>query len=90
MIHSREAVSFRLSVNPHKKYDAVFNDGKYVSFGAIRPNGVPYEQFRDRTPLRAYSSYDHNDPVRRERYYKRHLINYPKYSADWFSKKYLW
>jgi hypothetical protein len=44
----------------------------------------------DRTPLKLYASLDHRDPERRARYYQRHAKNYPKYSPDWFSKKYLW
>lgn len=81
---------FRLSNKPDKKYDAVFADGRIISFGAIKRSGEPYQQYKDRTPLKAFKQYDHNDEQRRERYYLRHRRNYPKYSADWFSKKYLW
>jgi hypothetical protein len=81
---------FRVSNRKDKKYDALLDDGRIVSFGAIKRDGEPYDQFKDSTPLRVYHDFDHNDPKRRERYYKRHKINYPMYSADWFSKKYLW
>lgn len=80
----------RISHNKKKKYDAVFDDGHIVSFGAIRPDGTPYEQYKDSTPLKKFSKYDHYDLKRRELYYKRHKINYPKFSADWFSKTFLW
>lgn len=81
---------FRISHNKKKKYDAVFDDGRIISFGAIKRSSEPYQQFRDSTPLGKFRAYDHNDLKRRELYYRRHKINYPKFSADWFSKKYLW
>lgn len=67
-----------------KKYIAIV-DSKEVPFGDIR-----YQHFKDRTPLKLYSKLDHLDENRRLSYYKRHNKMYPKYSADWFSKTYLW
>lgn len=69
----------------YKKYRVFLEDGSHVDFGDNR-----YQQYKDRTPLKLYSNLDHLDKVRRDRYYARHNKNYPKYSADWFSKKYLW
>tara|TARA_R110000822_G_scaffold130205_3_gene266697 strand:- start:592 stop:882 length:291 start_codon:yes stop_codon:yes gene_type:complete len=67
---------------------------KTVQFGAKKKSkeGVvtPYSQFKDKTPLKLYSKYDHGDKERRTRYLKRHPVDYEKFSADWFSKKYLW
>lgn len=71
-----------------KKYNAIIeenNKQKKIPFGDVR-----YEHFKDSTPLKLYSHLDHNDLKRRENYYKRHNKNYPKFSADYFSKKYLW
>lgn len=71
-----------------KKYIAILNDDgkiKKVSFGH-----QDYQQYQDRTPLRLYSHLNHLDKKRRELYYKRHNKEYPIYSADWFSKTYLW
>ena len=68
-----------------KKYKAILPNGKAVHFGADN-----YQQYKDSTPLKLYSSLDHNDEKRRELYYKRHSKEYPKYSADYFSKIYLW
>lgn len=68
-----------------KKYVAILPNGKAVHFGQRG-----YQQYEDRTPLKLYSDLDHHDEKRRETYYKRHAKDYPKYSADWFSKKYLW
>lgn len=53
-----------------------------VDFGARG-----YAQYRDQTPLKAFSHLDHNDPERRRRYYLRHNVDYPPYSADYLSKK---
>jgi hypothetical protein len=71
-----------------KKYTAIFehnNKIKKVSFGDVR-----YEHYKDRTPIKLYSDLDHLDDKRRMLYHLRHSKDYPKYSADWFSKKFLW
>ena len=78
-------IRFERSKVNGKKYTAVLPDGRRVNFGALG-----YQQYMDRTPLKLYASLDHRDPERRARYYQRHAKNYPKYSPDWFSKKYLW
>ena len=71
------------STRKNKKYD-VFKKDKYItSFGDTR-----YEHYFDKVGY--YSHLDHNDKERRKQYYQRHNKDYPKYSADWFSKKYLW
>lgn len=85
---------FRKSKKPNKKYDAVFADipenqhlrGRVVSFGDSR-----YQQYRDSTPLRAYSHLDHGDKKRRDAYFARHArdLSVP-YSAGWFAARYLW
>ena len=78
-------ITFEKSDRQFKKYKAILPDGKTVHFGDKR-----YEQFKDSTPLKLYSNMDHHDAKRRELYYKRHGKDYPKYSAYYFSKKYLW
>lgn len=59
------------STKPNKKYDAIFSDSegqlKKVSFGAVRPNGIPYEDFTT-----------HGDVKRKNRYLARHQKN-----EDW-------
>jgi len=91
-----DLLGLRKSTNKLKKYDAILENNKnkkivIVSFGAIKPDGTPYSQYKDRTPLKLYSKYDHNDEKRRERYLKRHSkdINKP-YSKSWLSKVFLW
>jgi len=72
------------SIRKNKKYD-VLKNGKYLaSFGDVR-----YQQFYDK--IGAYSHLNHYDPIRRERYIKRHnkdINNYNK--AGYFSYYYLW
>jgi len=80
--------TFRKSRRKNKKYD-VFKNNKYlVSFGAIKKNGIPYDQYYDK--IGSYSKYNHNDNKRLVNYYSRFGRN-PKYeSAMWFSHRYLW
>jgi hypothetical protein len=73
------------STRKDKKYMAVFSDGRpTVHFGDNR-----YEQYRDSTPLKIYSYLDHNDEKRRTAYFSRHG-KAERYSAKWFSHKFLW
>jgi len=82
----KELIFFK-STRKNKKYDVyeqTKNGMKYLtSFGDIR-----YKHYFDK--LGIYSALNHQDKRRLELYYKRHNKNYPKYSADWFSKKILW
>ena len=80
---------FIKSPNKSKKYRAVFEDSYYTDFGAIKKDGTPYSQFKDKA-LGLYSNYNNYDENKKNNYYKRHNVIYPIYSADWFSKKYLW
>lgn len=83
-------IRFRKSTNRYKKYDAILSDGRIIPFGSIKRSGEPYAQYHDSTGLNLYSDYDHKDKKRRYAYFKRHKIDYPAYSADWFSKMFLW
>ena len=83
-------ITFLKSDKPEKKYKATFIDPKTKKEKTVYFGATGFQHFKDSTPLKLYSSLDHNDPKRRELYYKRHPIDYPKYSADWFAKKYLW
>ncbi|GMF65751.1 unnamed protein product [Phytophthora lilii] len=64
--------TFRISKRKDNKYDAVLDDGRVESFGGIKRNGEPYQQYRDSAPLRAFSKYDHGNIERNQRFYKRH------------------
>lgn len=81
-------INWQVSPNKKKKYRVLIKDGERlytVDFGARG-----YEQFHDSSPLKAFSDFNHNDPDRRDRYYKRHKIDYPPYTPDWLSKRFLW
>jgi hypothetical protein len=76
---------FTKSPIKNKKYRAFLSNNTHVDFGDLR-----YQHYKDSTPLKLYIHMDHRDKDRRIRYYLRHKKNYPKFSADWFSKTYLW
>lgn len=71
-----------LSDRPEKKYYTIVGNKK-VYFGSSR-----HQHFYDR--IGYYTSLNHNDVIRRRRYYERHKINYPRGSPDWLSKTFLW
>ena len=78
------------SKNPLKKYDVYQGDTFITSFGQKHPNGVPYEQYKDK--IGYYSKYDHNDKKRRDRYRQRHRGDYIDdiTKAGYYSWKFLW
>lgn len=92
-------VRFEKSSNPTSKYQAILQNketGKEVKihFGGIRPNGVPYEQFKDSTGLGLYSQYDHGDKMRKRLYRNRHSNEKKSFKDFWtagfLSWTYLW
>ena len=83
---TRKSKKYMIDLVDHKTGKKI----KVIHFGAIRPNGIPYEQFKDATGLGLYSKYNTLDKKQRARYYKRHNKSYGRYSADALSKKYLW
>ena len=84
-------VKFEVSSSKGKKYDAILKNKltgrtKKVSFGA---KGM--EQYKDSTGLGKYTNANHNDPVRRALYRKRHAGEEKhKFSSGWFAWHYLW
>ena len=74
---------FEPSTRKHKKYMAVFEDGRKVHVG-----DKCYQQFRD-SALGLYSKLDHKDKERRRRYLACHGDG-KKYSAKLFAEKFLW
>lgn len=83
-------IGFTKSHIKNKKYDAILKNKftgqiKKVPFGDQR-----FQHYRDSTGLNLYSHLNHLDKKRRDLYYKRHNKDYPKFSADYFSKRFLW
>lgn len=80
-------LKFFISQRRNKKYRVdIYQNNKFmksVHFGDRR-----YQHYHDQIGL--YSDLDHNDMQRLQLYYKRHKKNYPEFSADFFSKKFLW
>ena len=60
-------VFIRPSRRRYKKYDAILDSGRTISFGDNR-----YPQYKDSTHIGRYSSKDHDDKERRKRYFLRH------------------
>jgi hypothetical protein len=90
-------LGFEKAKNKLKKYTAVLENKetkrkKRINFGAIKPNGDVYEQYKDTTGLGLYTKYNHNDVNRRTNYRKRHsgTIKEGYYSAGQMSLDYLW
>lgn len=89
MLEIEKGYYIQISTRKNKKYDIYkkLND-KYIyllSFGDKR-----YEQYRDQTPIKAFSHLNHNDLKRRALYYKRHGLTSDKTSAKYWANKYLW
>ncbi len=75
---------FYESTRKNKKYMVEYN-GKMIHFGQL-----PYEHYKDSTPLKLYSHLDHKDKDRRKRYYDRMGKTTDKSSAKYWANKYLW
>lgn len=72
-----------------KKYKVqIFEKGKKIK--TVQFGHKNYGQYKDKTPLKLYSSRDTLDKKRRASYRARHNYEKPKYSAGWFALKYLW
>ena len=95
MFKKSDFVIFK-SNRKNKKYYAILKTElnekhpKKVYFGAIKPDGSIYQQFRDSTPLKLYSEYDHNDRLRQERYIKRHHPIINGFNSNYLSYIFLW
>lgn len=77
------------SANYNKKYTAFVKENPdstsmtVIEFGS-RNNTQYYDL------LEHYKAQNNLNPVNLKNYYLRHKVNYPKFSADWFSKTFLW
>lgn len=92
--HDGVKYKIRISDRKDKKLMAFYEDKKgktkKIYFGGVKDNGTFYEHFFDKTGL-LDPKLNHNDPVRRERYRKRHKndkLNEP--SAGLLSWHLLW
>jgi hypothetical protein len=90
-------INIQKSDRKEKKYTAVIQQKpagkiKYIHFGAIKPDGTPYPQYRDSTKLKLYKKYDHHDKKRKDNYVARMKghIKPGYYSAGEFAMTFLW
>lgn len=93
-----KGIRFEVPATGHKKYIAIFPDGKRVAFGDRR-----YEHYRDQVPRdlggQRWKHLDHEDEQRRWSYRRRHSAikdksgvpyHEKRYSPSWFSWYFLW
>lgn len=74
----------------NKKYSVLAYNPKTKEYEYLLSFGqLPYQHYKDTTPLKLYTNLNHHDKERRRLYYARHG-KAQKYSAKWFSHKYLW
>lgn len=83
-----ELIHIKPSTRKHKKYMAILRltGGrlKKVHFGDLR-----YQHYKDK--VGHYKHLNHYDPVRRKRFHQRFGSRAKKkFSASWFSARYLW
>ena len=55
-----------------KKYTAIIKNRKTKKLRKISFGAIDYEQFKDSTTLKLYSSKNHGDVKRRKNYFSRH------------------
>lgn len=60
------------SSNKKKKYMAIVKGVDNASQRVLHFGASDYEQYKDRTPLKLYSSQNHYDKKRQMNYYSRH------------------
>ena len=78
-------------IKKDKKYSVLKfneNNGKYeylLSFGS-----AGMQHYKDTTPLKLWSDYDHNDKERKRLYYARFGKTKDKNSAKYWSHRFLW
>lgn len=89
MIEQEKGYFIQVSTRKNKKYDIYTKQNdkyKYLlSFGDKR-----YQQWKDTTKLKHYSNLNHNDNIRKNRYFSRHGLTNDKNSAKYWSNNYLW
>ena len=65
-------VSIARSNAKGKKYAAIVRDNASGRTSTVNFGGLGYQQFKDSTPLKLFSSHDHGETKRRDRYFLRH------------------
>lgn len=72
MVAHETVLSLERSKRKGKKYMARVLDRRSGATRVLHFGASGYEQYRDRTPLRAFAHADHGDRSRQRNYFKRH------------------
>lgn len=84
-------LKFEISHLKNKKYNAVLLNKKTGREKRVPFGSIGYQQYRDSTGLNIFSTDDHLDKDRRDRYRQRHKGEEKnKFSSGYFSYKFLW
>ena len=74
-----------------KKYKVILQNKTTKREVSVQFGDIRYSHYRDKTPLKLYSSKNHLDKERRDAYKSRHQgDNLKMYSPGYFSWYYLW
>lgn len=84
-----EFVKFEKAKAENKKYSAILRDSETNRIKTVNFGQLPYQHFKDSTPLKLYSNLDHGDEKRRDSFRAR-FKKAEKFSASWFAYHYLW
>ena len=84
-------VKFERATYP-KKYNAIIKNKSTGKLVRIPFGAVGYDQYKDKTGLGLFSSYDHKNTTRRFAYRARHIgtLREDQFSPGYFSYFYLW
>ena len=83
--------SIQVSDRPHKKYMAFVKNLETQKVRKVHFGDTRYQHYKDQTRIKAFTHLDHLDKDRRKRFKQRFAkIIKRKYSAAYFSDKYLW
>lgn len=84
-------IMFKRSHLPEKKYDAVLKNKRTDTIKLVPFGDSNYQQYKDTSGLKLYSSKDNLDTKRRDLYRKRHEGELDdKFSSGYFTMRFLW
>jgi len=65
-------LEFKRGTRKGKKYTVIVQDKQTKKTRILHFGAVGYQQYKDRTPLKLYAKYNHDDISRMHNYYSRH------------------
>lgn len=87
-----DIVNFERAHNSQKKYRVYIRNKKTKEMQHMEFGAIGYQHYKDSTPVKLYSNFDHLNVHRRDLFRKRfaHQYNASEFSPLYFSWKYLW